>query len=561
MRHRSNFLLVTLLLLTFFNSAQAANIVASADRNQIFLDESFTLTFDADASVDRDPDFTPLENDFQIINQVQSSNISLINGNYSRSILWKLRLMARKSGTLTVPSISFGSDHSPALRIQIKDPSISKKPHSLTDETFVEVEIEQDKAWVQSQIIYKVRLFNRISITNLRGNEPTTNDPDAIFEQLSNTSYEAMRDGKRFTVHEIRYAVFPQHSGELTFQPMLFQGRINRKNSQSMFDRFLNNGEIKNMRSKSISINVQAKPANIKQSDWLPAQSVSLSEVWSEDVSSLKNGEPVTRTITISAYGLMAENLPDLPPAEIKQLKQYPDKAALDNRVAEQGVSGVKQIKVALIPNRSGTFKLPAISIPWWNTKTGKQEVARLPEKIIQVYGEAANTATAPVQITPQAEQIQSDKTPADSSTTAGFWPWLSLALGLGWLITLIALLRKKSAIVSKKVKQEKVSLRPLENTVLKHCSNNETSQSKDALVSWAKARWPEQAINSLADIEKNVSTELAAEINALNGELYASANSNWQGSALALAFKAFRQQKVAHAKNEAQPLEPLYKA
>ena len=567
MKYRISILLTTVLLLSFLNSARATNIVASLDRSHILLDESFHLILQADDSVDDDPDYRPLNKDFEILNQSQSTNMSYTNGQYSRKGVWNLELMAKRTGALTIPSISFGKDQSPALRIQILDPATARKPSASKDQdVFIQVEIDDDKAWVQSQVIVNVRLFSRISMSNLRSSEAQTSDPDALIKQLGNArSYEAFRNGVRYAVHETRYAIYPQHSGKLEFKPMIFEGRVNNARARSFMDQFMNAGERKRVRSNSVSIDVKAKPSSIKQSTWLPAKGITLTEEWSEDVNQLKNGEPVTRTITINAHGLMAENLPDLSMAETKDLKQYPDKAALENKVSDQGISSSKQIKIALIPTRSGDFKLPAVSVPWWNTKTGKQEVARLPEKLIRVHGEAANkTPIAPVK-TDSPTETNKEETISFSSATqtehAGYWPWLSLILATGWLVTLIALFRKKSKTIITKAKPDQASLRALEKAVHTYGSNNDANLTKDALLSWAKARWSDHVINNLADISKNVDDELAAEIVALNAALYSSDAAQWQGDILLHAFNMFRQQKTKQSQNENTPLEPLYKA
>ena len=564
--NKSRSLIPLILLLTFFSTAQAANIVASVDRNEIFLDESFRLNFEADDSVDGEPNFTPLQKDFEILSQSQSTNMSYVNGQYSRKGVWSLDVMAKRSGALTIPSVAFGRDQSPALRIQIKDPATSKKPATQDSDIYIEVEVDQDKTWVQSQIIYSVRLFSRIPMSITDPGNLKTSDSDAIIKQLGNaTTYEAFRGGVHYAVYETRYAIFPQHSGTLTIDPMIMEGRINQGRPRTLFDQFLNQGERKRIRSKPINIEVQPKPSAIKSTKWLPAKNVSLTEEWSGDVTALKSGEPVTRTITIRVDGNMAENLPDLTMPEIKDLKQYPDKPLLDNKVTEHGVSSVRQIKVALIPTRSGDFKMPAISLPWFNTKTGRQEIAKLPEKLIRARGDANQAKPVTPEDTAQQspaetnESINSAATPQHVDAT--YWPWLSLFLGAGWLITLIALLRKKPQAMTEKIKPVKTALPPLEKTVQLYCSQNDAAQCKNALLAWAKARWPEYSINSLADISKYTSAELATEIETLNTALYAADASQWRGGALLETFKAFKKIKANTVKSEASPLEPLYKA
>ncbi|MCK4704997.1 MAG: hypothetical protein KAT90_05920, partial [Gammaproteobacteria bacterium] len=143
----------------------------------------------------------------------------------------------------------------------------------------------------------------------------------------------------------------------------------------------------------------------------------------------------------------------------------------------------------------------------------------------------------------------------------AGYWPWLSLLLATGWLITLVALFRKKPKTNTDKVKTDLSSLRSLEKAVQLHATKNDANQTKDALLKWAKANWPDQAIYNLVDISKNVSDELVTEINALNAALYGSDVAQWQGETLNHAFKNTQQQKSKKGQNESRPLEPLYKA
>ena len=564
MKYYIHFIMTSILLLSFSSSAQATNIVAALDRSHVFLDESFRLELTADDSVDEDPDFSPLLKDFEILNQSQSTNMSYVNGSYSRKGVWSLELMAKTTGMLTIPSIAFGKDQSPALRIQIKDPATAKKSAPGTNQdVFLQVEINEKTAWVQSQVIVNVRLFSRISMSNLRSSEAQTSDPDAIIQQLGKaSSYEAFRDGVRYAVYETRYAIYPQHSGTLEFKPMIFEARVNSGRARSFMDQFMNAGERKRVRSESVRIEVKPRPENIKLSDWLPAKHISLAEEWSEDVTQLKNGEPVTRTITITSHGIMAENLPDLNMPDIKELKQYPDKATLENKASDQGISSTKQIKVALIPTRSGGFKLPAITIPWWNTTTGKQEIARLPEKLIRARGEAINkTPDTPIVKAETKQEDAINLSPVTQTEHAGYWPWLSLVLGMGWLVTLIALFRKKTQTTAVKASPDHASLRALEKSVQTHARNNETHQTKDALLKWAKARWPDALINNLADISKKVTHELATEITVLNTALYSSNSTQWLGNNLASTFKTLEKQGVTqtHARNK--PLEPLYKA
>jgi len=60
--------------------ANAAQIGVGVDRNPVNQDESFTLIFRATGSVDDDPDFLPLETDFEVLSQQKKQQMSWVNG-------------------------------------------------------------------------------------------------------------------------------------------------------------------------------------------------------------------------------------------------------------------------------------------------------------------------------------------------------------------------------------------------------------------------------------------------------------------------------------------------
>lgn len=562
---------VLVLFSIMFGTAQAANITAQLDREPVLLDESFRLVLEAEGKVDNNPDFSVLEKDFDIINTSQSTNMTFVNGNFTQKAVWSLTLVGKQAGTFTIPSINFGKDQSPALRITIKDSANTPgKARANTDkQLFLEVETDINETWVQSQIVYTIRLVRTVNINNATLTELETSDPDAIIEKLGDdTSYESFRDGVRYVVNERRYAVYPQHSGELEFKPIVFEGRITGS-SRSALDPFMQGGRLKRARSKSLTVNIKPRPADIKTSEWLPAKSISLIEEWSEAVDQLKTGEPVTRTITIIADGLMAAHLPELKLPQVEGIKQYSDQAVPNDEKKTDGVTAARQIKIALIPTRNGEFKLPAFTLPWWNTQTGEKQIARLPEQTLKASGaiepaQAQSATPAPALQTLGAAETTSKPTfvtesQNPSSERPSYWAWISLALAIGWSITLFIMLFGKpesGAIIA----STEPSLRVLEKAVLTQCQTNNAQQTKNALLKWAQARWPEQSIISLADITHRVPGETGQQIEALNSVLYGPVDTHWDGQELAKAFKNLNISTPDQKPAPSSALEPLYK-
>jgi hypothetical protein len=549
----------------------AANITARLSHNPVSLDESFHLIYEADTSVDGDPDFSVLTKDFEILSSSQSTNMRSVNGSWSLKKSWDLALISKQAGVFTIPSVPFGKDSSPSVRVTVK-PSTSNNMQGTSgkDAYFLEVTTDRKTAWVQSEIIYTVRFFTSINISRPTLSEPETSDPDAIIEQLGQVaSYQKLVNGMPYSVNELRFAVYPQHSGTLTFKPILFEGRVPGTRSNSLFDQFMQPGTIKRMRSKSVSVKVKPRPANIAANEWLPAENLSIEEEWSEDITQLRTGEPVTRTLTIKAEGLTAEQLNDVEFEEITGVKQYPDKAVTENQPKRDGITGIKQIKVAMIPAQEGKFVIPEISIPWWNTRTGKQEYARLPETVIEATGIASTAQLPPIEmLAPQAQsnvqpggsETQTTTTSDESIIEQGYWPWISLALAVGWITTTLLFFRNNRSHKAQKKPVSLPPILPLQNAVDKACSKGDAINTKDALLEWAAVRWPGQSITSLADIANASPPELSTQIMALNSALYSPHAVNWEPKALRSAFHAFISQKHKTTKTTDTILEPLYK-
>lgn len=225
----SMFRFFSLLLLTTFSAAlYAAEITVSSDRDPVALDESFTLTFETSESVDGDPDFTPLERDFEIRSRSQSSSIQWLNGRKRSKQSWILTVMAKKKGPLTVPPIRFGDDISTLLKINVTAPVVSRNGQkSALAPLFLEATADRDSVYLQAQLLYTVRFYTATRIMDYTLSEPTFARGSAIIRKLGDDyQFETMRGGHRYVVVERRYAIFPQTTGELVINPILFEGQI-----------------------------------------------------------------------------------------------------------------------------------------------------------------------------------------------------------------------------------------------------------------------------------------------------------------------------------------------
>ncbi len=548
---------LSLVLFLFLSqTAWATEIKTTVDRNPVSITESFQITFTATESPDDDPDFSPLESDFEILNQNHRNNLSWINGKSTRSIQWILNVMPRQAGKLIIPSVSFGDDVSQPVEIVVTK-NLSPSSNNTNDDLFLEVEATPERPFVQSQILYTLRLYRRVQLAQASLNEPELTD--AVIEKLGeDKNYNTDINGVAYVVTERKYAIFPQKSGMATIEPLVLTAEV-VSSSRPRFNGFFNRQVTKTKRvtSRAITLNVQAAPIDFKGKHWIPAEQVYIEEKWSGDTENMKVGEPLTRTLTILAKGTTVAQLPELH-NEIKtaQLKTYPDQPILKEKKEADGLIALREEKIAYIPSKSGSYTLPAIEIPWFNTQTQTMEIARIAEKRISTIASAPSQKSDAVIESPV--QINTvDAEPVIHTVENKLWMWLSIVLALGWLVTVFFFINKSRS----KSKEKPVSIREikLKETVkaLKHaCAENNNIATKDALLAWGKIKFNS---NSLSAIASNSEARLRDEIDLLNQSLYGNQKGQWQGKKLFQFFvENSAREKVAKKIDDS--LEPLYK-
>ncbi|WP_230874613.1 BatD family protein [Methylomonas sp. LL1] len=540
-------------LLTF--QAAAAEIQVSVDRNPVNLSESFQITFSAGEPPDGSPDFAPLLQNFEILNQQRSSNVSWVNGKSSRNEQWLVSVIARQSGELLIPPIAFGADSSKPLKVVVNDAPLTT---SSSDEVFLEVQVTPEKPYVQSQVLYTLKLYRRVQITQASLNDPEIKD--AVVEKLGEDStYSTQVKGMDYWVTERKYAIFPQQSGIFTIEPLTLTAEV-VANQNPRFNGFFNRQitESRRVSSKAITLNVQPVPASFTGPAWLSAESLELSQSWSDDRLQGKVGEPLTRTIKLTAKGATVGQLPELAgQSGIDGIKTYPDQPLLREDKSSDGLNAVREEKIAYISSKPGEYTLPALTINWFNTKTQKTEVAHLAEVRIKALAteDSQPAATAPSQA--QIEPGHQQASPVSATDGNLLWQALSGFLGLGWLLTMVWFFRDKrqKSPVDKMPVVEAARL-DQQTALKKACQQNNPHAAKQALLDWGRRQFAADNLTAVADC---CSGPLSEEILALNHVLYSGEQQAWDGEAL---WRAFSKQDSTPNKNpiESDTLQPLYR-
>ena len=406
--------LLTLLLSTAAY-ADVNSLEATIDRNPVMLDEAIRLTVTADGSADRDAfDSSPLLKDFVVGRTSVSSQTSIVNFDTKRTTVWTTTLFPRKEGTFTIPSLTIeGKSTKP---IQVKVIPVQEQSNVARD-YFVTTDIDVKEAYLNQQLLYTVKLFLSSNIE--RGSLQAPEMQNAEITQLGeDKQYTDIVNGRRYQIIERQFAVVPQASGEFTLRGPIFTGEVMAANTNQRFG-FFNRTQQINRVGPDITVNIKPIPQGIDY-PWLPSEMVRVDEEWPQG-DSFVAGEPVTRIITLTALGVVEEQLPDIPEFYPPNFKLYPDQSNTTTVEKDQSLISQRQTSLAIIPTQPGNFVLPEITIPWFNTLTQQTEYATIPARSITVApASGANNANTPNRLdTPSISSASNEDIQNDIPSTA----------------------------------------------------------------------------------------------------------------------------------------------
>jgi hypothetical protein len=527
-----------------------AAVVASVDRTDVEINESFTLKVLVDTDVDVEPDASALETDFIVGQRSQLSNTTIVNGQISRSRTWTYVLMPRRDGDLVIPPVIVGSEQSNPLHIVVA-PQSNALPGEA--DIFVSTDVDYAESFVQAQVLYTVKVYRSVATRQPRLSEPHLSGVDVLIELAGEErSYESILNGKNYNVVERVYALFPQESGELSISPARFEARVLRGGR-------ITGRKVFESEALTVTVNpIPAPPAEFPDAAWLPAKSLELSEEWSRESDRLPAGEPITRRITVTVLGQLSTQIPVIEPAIADGVKIYPDKPELRVTAEPEGIRATRKDQYAMIGIRAGIIELPELKLPWWNIDAGEWRVASLPSRNLTILPSGEAPPPPPVEA-----QIELPFEAEATSVQSDFWRRISEGLVALWLLTV--LLWWWSRRPEKKPKEpEPPPIHKQQAKFLKAARKaalvEDAVTVKAALLSWGRLQWPNDWPRSIGDIASRVSDPLATELETLCSSSYGPNGESWNGKELAKALRSFAVkdgEEECSTKDELPPLMP----
>lgn len=521
--------LILILTLLSWQNVAMATVTLSIDPTTASLGETLHLTLTLDDAQTRAlPDLTPLEQDFTVIGTQHSVSYTVINGTSHAANQWIILLNPKRSGTIPIPAIQIGQQASTPSQIKIsanQQQENSSEPHG----TLLKATVDQPNPFINQQVIYTVKLYTNQRMLEAEYQPPTIED--ALLIPLGEgRRYHTTLNHREYAVDEQQYAIFPQKSGELTLVPPALNALV--------YD-----GIPKRVQLKAKPIKLTVKPSTA--SHWLPAKQVILSQKFDLPTTTLNQGDTLVRSINLRAVGFPAQLLPSIPVKNSAQFHVYPEKPTTENTLVQQELVGTSTMNVTYVLNQAGQITLPAITLNWFNTQTGKQETATLPERTLTITANATPTQTPSHKASTPIKRQESS-----NPTNQNAW-WVAGGLALAWAITLVLWWsyprhRRPSGRRNRGILQD----------LHFACKANDPIQAKAAVLNWATTQIPTMTFLNLTEIIKHLSDNpaLKTQLQLLSQALYSpQSQKTWHGEALWRCIKAYRPLSLAKKKKDAE--------
>ena len=509
---------LTLLVIAMACSTAVAEIQSDVDRRTISMGESLRLTVTGDASERLDQlDLAALQFDWEILSTSSSTNTSFINGARSTTRTLTLDLLPVRDGILSIPSLSTGGNRTTPIAITVNPQVVSAGGD---DSVRFDIDIDKRDVYIQEQLILTVTIEQAI---NLDGAEVTQLAIDgAIVEELTRRNFQRQINGRLWRVTQLRYAIYPQQRGMLEVPSLSLTAREVLPGRSLLGARL---GKRFKLSKDAIQVNVKPVPENFPGDVWLPAVSLELRQSWSKPPESMEVGDSTTRTLTLAAEGLLSSQLPSITSmsdhSKSAGIRVYPDQESSDQIERTDGFLGQRTRSEALVASGGGSWTLPEVSVPWWNTETDTLQFATLPSTTISVG--------TPVIETPGAL----DMTQVAAKPSSPPY-WLTALAASGWLLATVLswiVWRSRQRVNTEPSNpQPEDRLRPLLTALKASTAQRDAALTRDLLMRWATVHFGE-TVRTFQQLRSLCSDALAQETYILERTLYASGDEQWTGA------------------------------
>ena len=248
------------------------------------------------------------------------------------------------------------------------------------DDIFITLEADRNEVWVGQQLVLSFKYYRRIQPWN---NPQFTAPRTEGFwrEELGQERrYRAVVKGRSYTVTEIRYALFPTRTGELTIEPA--ELAFPDQGLERFFSSRRRSGP-RVLRTDPVTVTVKALPSGQPDNfSGLVATQAELKSV--VDRPEVPRGEPVSWTTQLVSDGFL-KGFAGIELPEPEGARSHDAGEGFVTRAEEGRLMGSVTREKVIVPSEEGVLRIPAVELSWFDAAAGRYRIARTSPRQVSV--------------------------------------------------------------------------------------------------------------------------------------------------------------------------------
>jgi hypothetical protein len=369
--------------------AGAVELSASVDSKVISLDDRLILSVRiAEAMGAGEPVLPPMEG-FRVAHKSHSTQIQMVNGRLSMSGQYDYTLVPLKTGAITIAPVILNYKNKiyktasiivevkedraavraagPAKKAEVPEPA--RQDAASGKKMFIEISVDKPEVYIHERVTLTFRFYFSGGLAEQPAYEPPP-APGFVAKHLGDgksVNYTQVLGGRQYQVSELKTALYPYQTGELTVGPARLKGSLlvesgrRRPPRRGVFnmDDFFNDPFFGRFQKRPFELVSNRLKVRVKA---LPPEGAPKGEVavgrYTLKVEAKPRevhvGDPVTLTMTVSGEG----DLERAPPPRVSDLTGFKSYEA----TSSTETTGVKKFEQAIVPLSDEIREIPRIT-------------------------------------------------------------------------------------------------------------------------------------------------------------------------------------------------------
>lgn len=232
------------------------------------------------------------------------------------------------------------------------------QPHLLS-----EVKMDQSSVYVGQPVQVRVGVYTSTWFT--RGVSPGNIKVNGAFTVFFRSVPQSKKvDGKNYAGVELIFNVFPYDDEDILFPALEIQVETPDEGGYK--------GVPRKIRTDERKVRVKPIPKGYSKNEWLVASGMTVKDNWSGDLTRVKVGDVLKRSISRKVSGTVSELIPPIVWDTLDGASLYPSRSDVSSEKTKTSISAARTDATQYLFEKEGTFIVPEMVLTWWDPEANK---------------------------------------------------------------------------------------------------------------------------------------------------------------------------------------------